>query len=101
MGEPRDSSPNQPGNLQEWKKITDFHNEISSLQPSTAVCANIRFLKLLWTVWRMMEAVIIKRGLRVTVIPPIQQADFNASLDACNAADGFGRCANTLKFGHN
>ena len=39
--------------------------------------------------------------MRVAVVPPIKQPDFNASFDARNAADGFGRCANILKFGQN
>lgn len=43
----------------------------------------------------------MQRGLRVAVIPLIQQTDFFASLDTRNATYGFGRRANTLKFGQN
>lgn len=43
----------------------------------------------------------VQRCLRLAVVPLIQKADFFACLDARNAADGFGRCANALKFGQN
>ena len=55
----------------------------------------------LWADCRSKQAVFVQRGLRVAVIPLIQQTDFFASLDTRNATDGFGRRVNTLKFGQN
>ena len=46
-------------------------------------------------------AAIVYRCLRLAVIPLIKRSDFFASLDTRKVTDGFGRRANTLKFGQN
>ena len=70
----------------------------------TLAAVSIKVCILLRHVWRTSWVFLIrliKRRLAVAVIPLIQQTYFFASLDTLNATDGFGRCANTLKFGQN
>ena len=74
---------------------------LGSFQPLAAICTKVRFCLLLWAACRLRQAVSIQRGLRFAVAPLIEQANFNACFNARNAADGFSRCANILKFGQN
>jgi len=72
-----------------------------SALPLAALCTKVRFCRLVLECWRNSQAAFIHRGLRLAIIPPVQQTYFFACLDARNKADGFGRCANILKFGQN
>ena len=72
-----------------------------SFRPLAALCTKVRSSRLVLECWRNSQAVFIHRGLRLAIIPPVQQANFFACLDARNKADGFGSCANILKFGQN
>jgi len=74
---------------------------LGSFQPLAAICTKVRFCLLLWAAYRLRQAVFIQCSLRFAVAPLIEQANFNACINARNAADGFSRCANTLKFGQN
>ena len=74
---------------------------LGSFRPLAALCTKVRSSRLVLECWRNSQAVFIHRGLRLAIIPPVQQANFFACLDARNKADGFGSCANILKFGQN
>ena len=75
--------------------------KVGSFRPLAAICNKVWFHLLLWATCRLRHAVFIQRGLRFAVAPLIKQANFNACFNAHNAADGFSRCANTIKFGQN
>lgn len=72
---------------------------MGSFPTLAAFCADVRFSGVIYAELCCGAAVMVQRCLRLAVIPPIKKTDFFTCFDARNTADGFGRCANTSKFG--